>query len=205
MPTVLAVAEPHDSSMHDLLRAWLPALPRRFYAHLTEGVADALTGEYHLQAHGTFHKMGLTDRSRVAAFSGFEAVALTASDMDELLALYAASYPGNWFVPRMLQTGCYFGIRSGGALVCVAGVHVYSPHHKVAALGNVTTRPDARGQGLATAATAKLCQSLLQAGIEHVGLNVKADNHPAVACYKKLGFERIADYGEYTVVESARQ
>jgi RimJ/RimL family protein N-acetyltransferase len=204
MPTVLALAEPHDRLMHDLLRAWLPALPRRFYAHLTEGVADALADDYHLQPHGTFLKMGLTDRSRVTALSGSEAVALTAADMDELLALYTASYPGNWFVPRMLQTGCYFGIRRAGVLVCVAGVHVYSPHYKVAALGNVTTRPDARGQGFGTAATAKLCQWLLQAGIEHVGLNVKADNDAAIACYKKLGFERIANYGEYTVVASGQ-
>jgi predicted GNAT family acetyltransferase len=115
-----------------------------------------------------------------------------------LLALYAASYAGNWFVPRMLETGFYFGIRRGRALVSVAGVHVFSPQYKVAALGNITTRPDARGQGLATAATARLCQELLQTGIEYVGLNVKADNPSAIACYEKLGFERVTDYGEYS-------
>jgi hypothetical protein len=90
--------------------------------------------------------MGLTDRSRAAAIDGSEAVALSAADTEELLALYAASYPGNWFVPRMLETGFYFGIRRGRALVSVAGVHVFSPQYKVAALGNITTRPDARGQ-----------------------------------------------------------
>jgi ribosomal protein S18 acetylase RimI-like enzyme len=205
-PTVLAYAERPESLMGDLLRASLPVLPRRFYAHLTEGVADVLADDYRMQPHGTFHKMGLRDRSRAAAFDGSEAVPLSAADTEDLLALYAASYPGNWFVPPMLETGCYFGIRRGRALVSVAGVHVYSPQYKVAALGNITTRPDARGQGLATAVTARLSQELLQTGIEYVGLNVKADNHSAIACYKKLGFERVTDYGEYTVVnkEGAR-
>ena len=199
MPTILAFAEQPESLMRDLLRAWLPVLPRRFYAHLTEGVADVLADDYCVHPHGTFHKMGLTDRTRTAAFDGSEAVALSPADTEGLLALYAASYPGNWFVPRMLETGFYFGIRRGRALVSVAGVHVFSPQYKVAALGNITTRPDARRQGLATTTTARLCQELLHTGIEYVGLNVKADNHIAIACYEKLGFERVTDYGEYTV------
>src|SRR5262249_21249929 len=107
--------------------------------------------------------------------------------------------PANWFVPRMLETGFYFGMRLSGTLVSVAGVHVYSQEYKVAALGNITTRPEVRGQGLATAATARLCQELLRAGIDCIGLNVNADNRSAVACYRKLGFQRWADYGEYTL------
>src|SRR5262249_54072458 len=117
----------------------------------------------------------------------------------ESRALYAAGYPGNFFVPRMLETGCYFGIRRGGALVSVAGVHVYSPEYKVAALGNIATRPAFRGQGVATAVTTRLCQELRRAGIEHIGLNVNVDNRAALACYEKIGFRRIANYGEYTL------
>jgi RimJ/RimL family protein N-acetyltransferase len=199
MPVVLALAEPPVGPLRDLLRDLLRVLPRRFYAHLTEGVADVLADEYRLRPHGAHHKMSLTGPSRLAGFEDCPTVPLSAADTEDLLALYAASYPGNWFDPRMLETGFYFGIRRGTALVSVAGVHVYSPRYKVAALGNVTTRPDARGQGLATAATARLCQELLRAGVEHVGLNVKADNRAAIACYEKLGFERVADYGEYTL------
>lgn len=199
MPTVLAYAEPPVGPLRDLLGGLRVLLPRRFYAHLTDGVADVLADDYRIQAHGAYHKMGLTDPSRLAAIDGAEAVALTPADNEDLQALYKASYPGNFFVPRMLETGAYFGVRRGPALVSVAGVHVYSPHYKVAALGNITTRPDVRGQGLATTATARLCRELLRAGIEHVGLNVRADNHSAAACYKKLGFEWVADYGEYTL------
>ena len=35
--------------------------------------------------------------------------------------------------------------------------------------------------------------------VEHVGLNVKADNRPAIACYQKLGFEIVGAYEEYSV------
>lgn len=199
MPTLLALAEPPVESMRQFLTALLPFLPRRFYAHLTESVADALASDYRLQSHGTHFKMGLTDPTRALAVDGSLAEPLTVADERELLAFYPASYPGNWFVPRMLETGCYFGIRRAGELACVTGVHVYSPTYQVATLGNITTHPDFRGQGLATAATARLCQHLLNAGIRTVGLNVKADNPSAIACYQKLGFSHIADYGEFTL------
>ena len=35
--------------------------------------------------------------------------------------------------------------------------------------------------------------------MRHVGLNVKADNGAAISCYKKLGFEPVASYGEFMV------
>jgi ribosomal protein S18 acetylase RimI-like enzyme len=198
LPTVLALTEPPLGPMRDLLRELLRVLPRRFYAHLTDGVADVLADDYRLTTHGGFHKMTFADPSRSAGVDGSEAVPLSGADVDDLLALYRASYPGNWFVPRMLGTGFYYGIRRGPALVSVAGVHVYSRPYKVAALGNITTHPDARGQGLATAVTARLCQELLRGGIECIGLNVNAANHSAIACYERLGFARAADYGEYT-------
>jgi GNAT superfamily N-acetyltransferase len=198
LPTVLALADPPGDGLRDLVRELTRLLPRRFYAHLTAGVAGALAGDYSVRPHGAHHKMALTDRSRPARFDGSAAVALSEADAGDLGALYAAAYPGNWFAPRMLETGLYYGVRDDRGLASVAGVHVYSPRYGVAALGNVATRPDARGRGLATAAVARVCQELLRAGVEHVGLNVRADNGAAVACYERLGFERVSDYGEYS-------
>jgi RimJ/RimL family protein N-acetyltransferase len=199
LPTILAYAEQPHRSMEELLRGLLRVLPRRFYAHLTEGGAEVLADDYRIKPHGAYHKMGLTDLSRLAGVDAADAMRLSAADTEELQVLYEVSYPDNFFMPRMLETGCYFGIRRGGALVSVAGVHVYSLQYRVAALGNITTRPDYRGQGLATAVTAGLCQELRSAGIEYIGLNVHAANWGALACYQKIGFQRVADYGEYTL------
>ena len=98
----------------------------------------------------------------------------------------------------MLETGRYYGIRNGRTILSVAGIHVYSPRYRVAVVGNVTTHPDYRGRGLGTAVCARLCKELLQE-VDHVGLNVKADNASAIASYMRLGFERIAAYEEFSL------
>jgi ADP-ribose pyrophosphatase YjhB (NUDIX family)/GNAT superfamily N-acetyltransferase len=123
-------------------------------------------------------------------------VALSPADLAEVEGFYRAAYPGTWFQPRMLETGRYVGIRRDGALVCVAGVHVWSPTWGVATLGNVATLPARRGAGLATAACARLCLTLLDDGIDVISLNVSADNVAAIRAYEKLGFAHAADYVE---------
>jgi len=199
MPVVLALSADPAGPLRELLRGLLPLLPRRFYAHLSAGVADVSASDYAIECHGAFCKMALTDRTRLAAIDMSSAVPLGAAAEAELAAFFAVSYPGNWFVPRMLQTGFYFGVRRGPALASVAGVHTVSRRYRVAAVGNIATHPDFRGQGLATSAVARLCQELFAAGMDHIGLNVRIDNASAIACYEKLGFQRIADYGEYTL------
>lgn len=68
----------------------------------------------------------------------------------------------------------------------------------MAALGNVTTHPRLRGRGLAGAVVAALCRRLRE-HVTHVTLNVKADNAAALRLYGRLGFTRVADYGEYAL------
>jgi RimJ/RimL family protein N-acetyltransferase len=195
-PVLLAHAAGDHDGLRRLLGGVLPLLPRRIYAHLDAGAIAALVGAYRAEPHGPHLKMDLRDPS---ALAGYPATAeqLSEADLPDIEALYAASYPGNWFVPRMLQTGCYYGIRSDGALVCIAGVHVFAPAQGVAALGNVTTHPAWRGRGLAAAACAALCRALLARGVATIGLNVRADNAAAIACYQKLGFRRTAAYDEW--------
>jgi predicted GNAT family acetyltransferase len=127
-----------------------------------------------------------------------ESFRLSRTDLAEVTEFYQRSYPGNWFDPRMLETGQYFGLREQGALVSVAGVHVYSPQYRVAALGNIATLPDCRGQGFARRVTAAVCRSLLSS-VDYIGLNVKADNSPAIRCYQRLGFETVTSYGEFAL------
>ena len=171
-------------------------LPARIYAHLSPGLVPQLAPRYDDEPHGAFLKMRLSDRATIDAVDASRAFALAPRDRDELVAFYAHAYPGNWFDPRMLETGQYFTIRDGGELVAAGGVHVYSPTERVAALGNIAVAPSARGRGLARCVTAAISRSLL-AHVDLVGLNVRADNAAAIACYTRLGFTRVAPYEEH--------
>jgi len=197
VPTVVGISE-RPQALGERIHEVIPLLPRRFYAHLSPGVEDAFRRTHRLDFHGPHCKMALRNPSRLATVDGAGAVRLGQKDQDELLGLYDESYPGNWFDPRMLQTGQYFGLRLDGRLVSAAGVHVYSERYRVAAVGNVVTHPAHRSRGCGRLVTGRLCQSLLET-VRHIGLNVKSDNDAAIACYKKLGFEIIAPYGEFTL------
>lgn len=197
LPILLAISEEDASAeMRLLLTSLLPFLPKQFYAHLQPATIESLTADYRLQSHGTHYKMALRQPERVNDVDTSRVSALTTADLADLEAFYHTSYPGNWFDPRMLETGWYYGIRDGAKLLSVAGIHVYSQEHGVAALGNITTHPAYYGQRLATQATAKLCQSLLTTA-KTIGLNVHVENKAAIACYSRLGFECIATYEEF--------
>jgi GNAT superfamily N-acetyltransferase len=193
-PVLLAISE-NLPALRDLLQSSRHLLPPRFYAHLSGDLSTLLATHYRVDSHGLHYKMALKDTSLLETVNTSEVISLTEADLDELQALYRVSYPGNSFDPRMLETGHYYGIRRDNGLVSVAGVHVYSPRYRVGVVGNVTTHPAYRGKGLGTAVCARLCKELLQT-VEHIGLNVKADNTPAIASYKKLGFEVVGEYEE---------
>jgi predicted GNAT family acetyltransferase len=114
------------------------------------------------------------------------------------MELYQGSYPEHAFDPQMLRTGKYYGCRVGGVLVSAAGVHVYSSRYRVAALGNITTHLEHRNRGYARLVTRSLCHDLLKE-VDFIGLNVKADNLPAIRLYQSLGFKISRKYGEFSL------
>ena len=193
-PVLLAISE-NLLALRTLLQASIHLLPPRFYAHLSGDLSALLAAHFGVDSHGLHFKMALTDVSRPGAIDTSEVIPLTVENLDELQALYRVSYPVNSFDPRMLETGHYYGVRRDSMLVSVAGVHVYSPRYRVGVVGNVTTHPAYRGKGLGTTVCARLCKELLHT-VDHVGLNVKADNIPAIASYKRLGFEVVGEYEE---------
>lgn len=199
LPVLLAMGSGDPVPLAELLAGISGMLPDRVYCHLTPGLDQALAPAFGLAHHGRHRKMLLTGPERLDAAAVAAAERLTPADRDEILAFYRRSYPGNWFDPRMLATGQYFGIRIDGALASVAGVHVHSRYYRVAALGNIATAPDHRGRGLGKAVTAALCRSLRRSA-DAIGLNVKADNAAAIACYTGLGFSHHAEYDEWTAV-----
>ena len=196
--TLLALSKQQDV-MWDLVQSIFRFLPERFNAHLSPAVAEAVERHCETESHGKHYKMGLKYKTLLHDIDCSHVIRLTEDDLEDMLGLYEESYPGNWFNARMLQTKQYFGLRIENRLVSIAGVHVYSRKYKVAALGNIVTHPDYRGKGFAKAVTAGLCQSLSE-HVDHIGLNVKADNAAAIALYEKLGFEIVSTYYEYVVL-----
>jgi ribosomal protein S18 acetylase RimI-like enzyme len=170
------------------LGALRPYLPPSFYAHASLPLLPALRG----QSHGRFLKMAL--RSRPTAPTGRDIRRL--SNVDDALAreFYSAHYPRNWFDPRMLATGQYVGGYEQGRLIGIAGVHVYSTEFRVAALGNIAVASEDRGRGWARDLTSFLCAGFEE--IDHVGLNVRADNVAAIRAYEAAGFAIHAEYEE---------
>lgn len=103
---------------------------------------------------------------------------------------------GDAFRQRSLELGVFYGVFDGERLVSVAGTHIVSDQERIAALGNVMTHPDYRGQGLATIATSAVCEELLKRGIELIGLSVSRSNEAAIRVYEKLGFEKRVPFFE---------
>ena len=95
--------------------------------------------------------------------------------------------PESELLEQQVRRGVYYGVYQGGRLVSIAGTHVISRTHAVAAVGNVYTRPEYRGLGFATHCTAGVTSELLEFCTDVV-LNVRTDNAPALRLYRKLGY-----------------
>ena len=201
LSTILALSD-EISAISELLRSILTFLPCRFFAHLSPGLEKILADRYEFEDAYPHYKMALTDSSRLETEETSRAEILGTEDIPRLLELYNDSYPGNWFEPSRLSLNRYYGIKDGGRLICAAGTHVYSPECRVAAVGNIATRPEYRGTGLGAAVTAALSKQLLSEGLR-VGLNVRTDNDAAVACYKKIGYSIHCRFNEYTMRRAA--
>ena len=194
LAVLLAFTE-RPERMRALLGELMPYLPRRFYAHLSPGLADVFEADYRADLHGEFQRMLLTDAAAPGTIDTSACEPVGSEQVDEARAFYAEAYPGNWFDPRMLSTNHYFGIRKSARLIALAGVHLFSARYGVAALGNVCVHPDYRGRNLGTVVTARTCQSL-RPHARVIGLNVDRANRAAVRCYAKLGFTAATTFQE---------
>ena len=101
------------------------------------------------------------------------------------------------WVGRLL--GVFYGVKHRGRLVSAAGTHILARTMGVAAVGNVCTYPEHRGQGCATRCTSAVCAELLAMGLDVV-LNVAQDNADAIHIYKKLGFRVYCPFVEGVAV-----
>jgi ribosomal protein S18 acetylase RimI-like enzyme len=111
---------------------------------------------------------------------------LNPGDAGDLNRLYRLGF-GSWLPPQAVAEGVYRGIRVNGRLVAAAGTHVIGRNARIAVVGNVLTQPEFRGRGYAQATTAAVTAQLLEF-CDHVVLNVRSDNPPALNAYRRLGY-----------------
>jgi ribosomal protein S18 acetylase RimI-like enzyme len=113
-----------------------------------------------------------------------EAVPLGAADVPEMLELVSQTEPGP-FLTRTIELGDYLGIRRDGVLVAMAGERFRLDDWTE--ISAVCTRPDHRGQGLASQLIGALMTGI-RLRSQRAFLHVLATNTGAIRLYEQLGF-----------------
>ena len=162
------------------------------HAHFLSTQKKVLTEYYSFDKLKLMKRMAIT-RELFTPVAG-SASRLTENNLQELKTFYTKRAE-TFFLPDMLTSGVYYGIRREGTLASVAGTHVTSPLHKIACIGNVFTLPPHRGKGYATICTSKVVEDLLP-DHKDIILNVDNKNAAAIRVYEKLGFREHCTYLE---------
>ena len=183
----------------ELLKSIKPFLPEKFNVHLSPGLTDVFGEENIIKDYGHNYSMILNGNPETVSDNNIRRLKI--SDLQILKELYAFSYPDNWFDSRMVETGKYYGYFLEKRLVGVSGVYVYSSEYRIAALGNIATHPDFRGQKIAYKLTSVLCNDLKKS-VDIIGLNVNSENSAAIKCYENIGFKIRSSYDECFILNN---
>lgn len=176
-----------------LLEEILPQLPDKLFCHLTDDLPELLSASYKIESRFPFFRMIWRKENvdRIVSIDKPQLVHLT----DEHAQAVREFIPAVWFDTVMLKYGYYYGFFDQGHLVSVVGTAVFSKKYGVAVIGSVGTRESHQRRGLATLLISKLLTELAHQ-VPYIGLNVRADNKPAIGCYSKLGFEIHSEFWE---------
>jgi len=159
--------------------------PSIAYVAYLPGSSRAVESRYRVEPGPQMVRMWVDRESfRPAADPGIDV--LTPRDAGELNRLYRLGF-GSWLPAQAIAEGIYRGIRVNGRLVAAAGTHVIGRRAQIAVVGNVLTQAEFRGRGYAEATTSAVTAELLEF-CDHVVLNVRSDNPPALNAYRRLGY-----------------
>jgi len=168
-----------EAILRDVIR------PSIAYVACLSGNTSAVERRYRLEPGPQMVRMWVNRETfHEARDPGVERLAPT--DAGELNRLYRLGF-GSWLPPSAIAEGIYYGIRVNGRLVAAAGTHVIGRRARIAVVGNVLTQPEFRGRGYAQATTSAVTAQLLEF-CDHVVLNVRSDNPPALNAYRRLGY-----------------
>jgi len=166
-----AAALPSDAELM-VLPEHVPTFERHFTVEPIEWMCRV-----HVDAEA-FRPLGETSRVSV----------LAPDDLADLAALYdEGSMP---FYAEQVEAGFFYGSRRDGRLVAAAGTHNLSRAQRVAALGSLYVRPEARRVGLGRELTVARVGALFASGFRNVVANVGVGNEPSLELHERLGFRR---------------
>jgi GNAT superfamily N-acetyltransferase len=109
---------------------------------------------------------------------------LTEADAPAMLELATLTQPGPFFA-NTHRLGAFWGIRTGGRLVAMAGERMKLDGYTE--VSGVCTHPDFRGRGYAATLSRVVAGEILERG-ETPLLHAYATNTPAIDLYRALGF-----------------
>ena len=118
-----------------------------------------------------------------------EIIRLGDDDVAEMVALAELTKPGP-FTERTAELGGFWGIRRDGCLVAMAGTRLNL--EGFTEVSGICTHPDFRGLGLARELSLHVAAGIRDKG-DAPFLHAYADNHSAIALYRKLGFEILCE------------
>ncbi len=172
--------------------------PRTAYVASKPELLPAVSAHYRVDPGPQMVRMWV-DSAHFRPFPA-EVERLLPVEIGELNRLYQLGF-SSWLPASAIVDGLYYGIRVGGRLVAAAGTHVISPTARLAVVGNVMTHAEYRGRGYATSVTGAVTAELLRF-CDQVVLNVRADNPPALAAYRRLGYQVHTTYEERLIHRS---
>jgi ribosomal protein S18 acetylase RimI-like enzyme len=135
------------------------------------------------------HIAQMTCTDRLAVPDGPAVLALDESHVADVLELTARVYP-NYFRPRTVDMGRYFGIYDGEKLAAITGERMRCDGY--VELSAICTDPAYTGRGYAQRLVALLANDILDRG-DLPFLHVSHGNTRAKALYEHLGFRWRAD------------
>ena len=172
--------------------------PRAAYVAARPEHLAGIATSYRIESGPPMLRMWV-DAAHFRPFPG-EVQRLLPVEISDLNRLYQLGF-ASWLPASAITDGLYYGVRVGGRLVSAAGTHVISPMARLAVVGNVMTHTDSRGRGYATAVTGAVTADLLRF-CDQVVLNVRADNTPALAAYRRLGYQAYVSFEERLIHRS---
>lgn len=196
VPCIVAHAPGEEAVGQRMLSEICRRYPGEFYGLIQENLVPGLLPTHEIYRSCCEQRMYLTGRDRIPHFEcGIQPELLTMEHLGPVFELISLSTPETWFEESTLLYRQSWGVFVEGKLAAMTGTHVFSEQFGVAAIGNVITDPGFRGRGFATALVAHQCRNF-PASISTIGLNVRADNMPAVRSYQKVGFQLHSEFLE---------